>query len=299
MNRHEGGVVRMAPPMPAVIHSDQGSALRRLGERDARVTRIVAGFAANDVFWSSGYEPSRFTTTPSGSLIVPHLLWELSNGDVLAIDDVQVGFGGAAPRRAFDLLCDLGVGDPVARDIAYSRRSVTNLGIGGAAAVQVDAHDDWPGYRFNTPTRVGASWVLRVSADNLTGGLRPVGVQRTPRTVAGRIGSMIADELDRTDTPAWACGPRIAEIVPTGVAAAAAGLPDSGTSRFPGAGKVQTDQLIVTQGGLQLWFELPEPTQPAGLPPEAHDLMTNLRISTTAATDEFAVGVDHRRHQCS
>ncbi len=204
------------------------------------MTRIVAGFAANDVFWSSGYEPGRFTTTPSGSLIVPHLLWELSNGDVLAIEDVQVGFGGAAPRRAFDLLYDLGVGDPVAREIAYSRRSVTTLEIGGDATVHVDAHDDWPGYRFNTPTRVGANWVLRVSADNLTGGLRPVGAPRTPRSVAGRIGSMIADELDRADTPAWARGPRTAEIVPTGVAAAAVGGPDRGTSRFPGWSREQT-----------------------------------------------------------
>ena len=97
------------------------NALRHVEKLEARVTRIVAGFAASDVFWSSGCDPGRFLTNTSGSLIVPHMLWEVDSGDVIAVDEVDVGYGGAAPSRAFTLLGELGLSDADIQDLTRDR----------------------------------------------------------------------------------------------------------------------------------------------------------------------------------
>ena len=261
-----------------MIWARPANALRHVEKLDARVTRIVAGFAASDVFWSSGCDPRRFPTNSAGSLVVPHMLWDMSNGDVVAIDDVEVGYGGAAPRRAFSLLSELGLSDPVARGIAYSRRSLTRLGCDGRTVLQSIAHSDWPGFRLHTPTRIGTAWVLRVTADNLEDRLRPVGGPAM-RPLTGRIAAMIADELDRDDLPGWARGSRIARYLPSRDAARNAGFVDRSDRNSPAPDRSRAYQLIVEQGSLQLWFELPDQQGAGGqLPRDAYVLMQNLRI---------------------
>ncbi|MFC0454005.1 hypothetical protein [Rhodococcus jostii] len=260
-----------------MIWARPANALRHVEKLEARVTRIVAGFAASDVFWSSGCDPGWFLTNTSGSLIVPHMLWEVDSGDVIAVDEVDVGYGGAAPSRALTLLGELGLSDPVARGIAYSRRSVTQLGCDGSTVLHSIAHADWPGFQLHTPTRIGASWVLRVTSDNLRNSLLQAGAP--PRPGAGKIGQMIARELDRVDLPDWAHGRRTARLFDDCGAAQDAGFVDRRPQRSPVPDRPRTYRLIVEQGLLQLWFELPEPGEAGVLSREARDLIANLDIS--------------------
>jgi hypothetical protein len=227
--------------------------------------RIVASFADHDLLYMSQVDPDQLLR--DGFVYQPHMMIETNDDAWVAVDQVNVGYGGTGPGNAERELRGIGVDEDLAHRIAYHRRS----------DVEVDQPDlaehtnDWPLYPLITPRPVGSWFVVPVahSAEDV-GDPRRRSLEQGPRTA-------LRDWLDYLDRPQeklprWVRGGRRVRVYLDREAARAAGFTEA-TLR-PWRPTHGTYPLIIEQGRLQLWVEIPISTDPTVLfTNEIHDAL--------------------------
>ncbi len=259
-----------------------GRALRDYVATHAGIARIIAAFDDTDVVMTSGINPVGFLD--QGSLRHPHLLIECGDGAHVAVDRVQVGYGGTGPSNTIDELQGIGVSDDIAYRIAHNRYSNVTFDDHNQV-VDEDITSEWPRDHTGgvTPHRDG--FVALLSLDGYTraptpdedsteetyGGFYPTTPERT------RLRAWL-DLLTDASAPDWMRGDRRVRVYFGDAAAIRDGFTEDqiwggdNPSRL-----VDVFTLIIEQGLLQLWVLMPEPADTRQrFPAELYPLLDEL-----------------------
>ena len=89
--------------------------------REAVVVRSISGFNSSDVLLRAGFHPLAFTADHPHKYLVPRMVWQLSTGDWIGVDGVNVGYGGTGCDFAETALRHAGLSEETAGHIAAFR----------------------------------------------------------------------------------------------------------------------------------------------------------------------------------
>lgn len=226
----------------------------------AEVTRCVAAFYETDILPVTGLDPLLFRAQDGASyLALPHMLWQLDGpgGDWIAVDDVNVGYGGVGPRNALRQLDKIGLGT-VAKTIAYNRFADVSPGELEAFWTLDPAHV--PHYGLVAPELVDDRLIIRVSPGDAIERRRTFGPRPLDRAVAPRMPWYIIEAwLDLMDAaPAdpslwWAAGNRVARVFLDPHAARSQGFTDREPWHRIARPRRGEPTVVVEQGRVQIW----------------------------------------------
>lgn len=227
--------------------------------------RIAALFAYHDLLYMSQVDPERLVR--EGHVFQPNMMIQTEDESWAAVDHVNVGYGGTGPGNVERELRGLGVDEDLAYQVAYSRVSDVRLD----RLDEAIHSNEWPLYQLQTPMPVASWFVVPVVHD-------PVLLGRGTRAPAGRQAlTALPDWLEYLDQPQeslprWLRGARRVRVYLDYGAARADGF-TVGTLR-PWEANFGGYPLIIEQGRLQLWVEIPISTDPTVLfTNEIHDAL--------------------------
>lgn len=222
-----------------------------------QILRVVGGFSEVDVLNASELDPRFFDA--GQYLHVPHMVWQLDNGEWVGLGDVNVGYGGAGCDTARRALVQAGLAQDVADElVAWRFVDARDLTRPDSWAKQ----RQWPATPRPLPRIVEGHIIYRRPAlswtylwgDRMRGhrpAVDPTGLLPSAPPVSG-----LEAWIDFLDNPLpWAEGERVARVFLDSDTAAAQGfvtvddfLAHSTRPRSP--------HLVIEQGPVQLWCEL-------------------------------------------
>lgn len=227
--------------------------------------RIASSFAYHDVLYMSQVDPERLVH--EGFVYQPNMMLQTNDSSWVAVNHVNVGYGGTGPSNAERELRGLGIDEDLAYQIAYSRVSDVRLD----NADHAFHTNEWPQYPLQTPTPLASWFVVPVVHD-------PVLLGDGFRGQIGRLSlTALPDWLEYLDQPqdslpAWLRGARRVRVYLDDRAARRDGFTVASLRRREG--NFGGYPLIIEQGRLQLWVEIPVSTDPTVLfTNEIHDAL--------------------------
>lgn len=265
--------------------------------------RIIASFSRSDPLYMSGIDPSALVDKRYGQDIhLPHMLIQSGDGDWVAVDNVNVGYGGTGPSNAFRELSGLGLSPELARSITASRVSDVNLDNPDDALLS----SSWPHVHLDAPSPLADFFVVvlptptenrlprmsvindafrRAQRQRTTGDAGDDGYDYTeggfyPTRPIDPPLTRWLEKLDSGDAPNWLCGQRRARVYLDRETAREHGF--SQESRNPWGGPRAVYPVIIEQGRLQLWLSIPTSNDPTILfTPEIYDALDQAGFYTT------------------
>lgn len=283
-----------APPSGPVRWVRAGEVADHLRGRDYRwVDRVLASFGDRDTIFLSGLPPVVFRRPGASAFRAPHLLLHVTEPDEwIAVDDVQVGYGGYGPTQTRHVLVDeLRLIDSELVDaIAYSRVSIVDP---NASPADWFHTDDWPyvkvpsltvdpsGYAISTTEvdhvppgdggfAAAAAWRARrvPSANEMN---PPSGLHRWIELLDGRLPSKVA-------FPQWLKGERRARVFLDRQEAIRQGFQWRGENH-------SSPTVIIEQGDLQIWLRTPSPdNESQWLSDQAHRALMLANVAGSRAS---------------
>lgn len=258
--RQELDRLGQAPPDEPIMMRSPSEALKYLDITGWRVERVIAGFERTDVLLYSHLNPERFRE--GRSLYVPQMLWCLDNGRWIGIKSVNVGYGGAGPSHAYDLLTKVGLDHAVARSARLHRFFDLDLTNGNNPARREAQRTDLLGLK-ELPWLEGSTFVVKLSRENLRGTYEHERyIPHSSSYVLNKDGLTEYEAwikyLDSPDLPTWLRGPRTGRVFVSYEAARQHGFAESPkVAALWGRGNVYP--LVIEQGRLQLWVPVYAP----------------------------------------
>jgi predicted transcriptional regulator len=218
------------------------AAVEYLRSTRTHVARVVAAFEASDVLFESRLHPEAFEQGAGLPLLMPHMLWQLNDANWLAIEEVNVGYGGTGGTYALRALEDAGIPSHLAQQIASYRFSTTDIEAG-----EVSGQVTWPRYPSATNlSPQGGAYVVCLGRDALASVVREDLTGFYPSVGPNAPLQQWIDFLDG-DCPDWMKGDRVARVFLSANEARRQGF----VGRFGSGASVYT--LIVEQGEFQMW----------------------------------------------
>ena len=265
----------------------KGAELQSFVARHGGIARIVAGFEDTDVYMRSGIDPTRLLHAGyGGHLRKPHMIIACVDGEITAVDNVQVGYGGTGPSNAIGELTGLGLSDDDAQRIAWSRFSDTHFT--DTLSVERQFNSKWAQDDTGGVSPYGDGFIAVVSLDGYTAPAAHTAITTAGREAADdppprrtRLRAWL-DLLASPDCPAWIGSPstRRVRIYLDRDAAALDGFASRDW-------RLQPYPLIIEQGALQLWVSFPALRDTAQrYPAELYQLLAELGFYTAADTLE-------------
>ena len=255
----------------------RGEALQTYVRQNGGPRRIIASFADSDTMWMAKIEPEAFLDLDDrygGLLNVPHMLVHTREGTWVAVDNVNVGYGGTGSSNALRELQGLGLDPDMAKQVAYSRVS------------DVDLEDPdnglftnrWPHVPLGEPSPVGDFFVVVVPVEDPSARARRLGIRNVagPRDFEQTHNGFYAtwpsepplarwiSALDDPAAPEWLSGPRRARVFLDREVARAAGFAQLTLQPWQ-LGSYGTYPVVIEQGRLQLWLDIPTSNDPTML----------------------------------
>ncbi|MDN5899311.1 MAG: hypothetical protein L0H74_04515 [Brachybacterium sp.] len=238
-----------------------GAELQEHVSRHGGLARILASFERADPLYMSGVDPTRLVS--GGVVVVPNMLISTRDGDWVAVRNVNVGYAGTGPSNAIRELSGLGLDPDLAEQIASRRVSDVTLCI---QASDPQAHfDDAPPLGLPAPQPLHDWFVSPVELEDTFQVLRRRKKVRDPDRHLSPLLERWLNYLDRPreELPAWLHGSRHARVYLDRSAAQADGF--APVTLRPGAPPSAVYPLLIEQGQLQLWVDLPTSNDPTVL----------------------------------
>ncbi|HIW28490.1 MAG TPA: hypothetical protein H9987_00565 [Candidatus Luteococcus avicola] len=268
---------------------------RYVKEQDAAIETVIAAFEASDVLNLSELDPRLFTDEGSwfSGRWVPNMLWRLSTGEWVAVEDVSVGYGGVGPRNGLRALVDAGLDEDTASDLVASRVTVARK-LPHSTKEDWFTSTQWPVTSRNLPILQDGKIIVACNLRRPTDSWRPLNRQNEPDHTGFYPSPTPTDNLSAwlglLDAPLpWARGPRVGRVFRTEEAAAAQGFTMDSGNAWGHRGDA-SPQVVIEQGDIQLWclFEpltYDERAHGKLLPADAYDVLERAGIFTDTLAD--------------
>lgn len=268
----EAGLV--VPDPRGQLDSLRGTALREFVHSHGGPARIVASFDDWDAMHMAKLDPELFYRRGDG-LVRENMLVSCADGAWVAVDNVNVGYGGTGPTNAIRELETIGLDGELARDIAYSRVSDVFLNDTLAALSTSEFTREWPHTDLGPMERLDAGrFVVRINADGFGQDDDTDGAFARRRAEKDTLNGMLASEPRRSRLRAWMARfddpdidwlydrPRRGRVYLDWRPASAAGYTSRRMYPFE-LPAVYT--VIIEQGPIQLWLKVPSSNDEAQL----------------------------------
>ncbi|WP_138918073.1 hypothetical protein [Gordonia effusa] len=238
--------------------------------------QIIASFADYDVVHMSRLEPTVFLS--GNHLSRPHMMIRCLDEEWVIVDNVQVGYKGTRPTNAFRELAGIGLATDLAKRIVSSRASRVYLD-DGLAVVEENSQftHDWPLLDLGRYDFIADRLVVTIAAEGLG--------QVVPGPFSGRDGNPAAHPLRAwltyldDHTIPWLDHPRRARVYLDRNTAEADGYC---TSPGHDHGRRDIYTVIIEQGPVQLWLDIPRSNDPTQrFAPELHAALAAAGFYTT------------------
>lgn len=242
--------------------------------------RIIASFSDLDAMYMAGLSPETFLDRDFGfGLRLPQMLILTRDGDWVAVHNVTVGYTGTGPSNARRELGGLGIPPDLIDLIVRSRVSDVDLDHPDQG---LHTHQ-WPHVPLGPPWPVDDFFVSVVHVENelFTRSARDFhigppdgqtygGFYPSPPTEPPLTSWLKA--LDSPTKPEWMSGPRRARVYLDRSLARAHGF--TLATLQPGSNQYVVYPVILEQGRLQLWLNIPTSNDPTVLfTPEIYDAL--------------------------
>lgn len=243
--------------------------------------RVIASFASSDPFYMAKLDPESIRDEHYGNGLrpPPMLVQTRETNEWVGVDNVTVGYGGSGPTNAHRELTGLGIDPELALDVANFRVSDVDL----------DSPDDrlrtnkWPHVPLELPTPIGGFFAVAidVGAPSYDGAISGPETDELDVTHNGFYATLSTHPLltrwltmlDSAELPEWLSGDRRARVYLNRSLAQEHGFSEHSLAASWGY-EPTVYQVIIEQGRLQLWLNIPTSNDPTVLfTPEIYDAL--------------------------
>lgn len=244
-----------------------GTELQQFVHEHGGPSRILASFSDWDTLHMSQLDPQLFYRRGDG-IFRQHMLVSCADGAWVAVDNVNVGYGGTGPSNAIRELEGIGLAADLADRIACHRVSDVQLGDTLSALDTSLFTQDWPHTDLGRIELLDTDrLVVRIDADGF--GQDDDAHRARRRAAADTMNGMYAAPprrsrlrawLSHFDDPevSWLYGqPRRARVYLDWRTAAAAGYKSGPPLMIRSLDRPATYSVIIEQGPIQLWLKVP------------------------------------------
>lgn len=257
----------VVPDPRGQLDSLRGTPLREHVHVHGGPARIIASFDDWDALHMSKLNPQLFYHRGDG-LVRENMLINCADGTWIAVDNVNVGYGGTGPSNAIRELETIGLNSELSRDIAYSRVSDVRLDDSLTAIDGSLFTSEWPHSDLGPIEYLDEDlFVVRIDADGFGQENAAAAARRraTADTLHGFYpspprGSRLRAWLAHFDDPdvAWLYGqPRRARVYLDWRPASDDGYATHRSHLIGGFGLPKVYTVIIEQGPIQLWLKVP------------------------------------------